>query len=530
MRAAGHSTPGYWMKKSSRTDSSAKGKELPTRATPIGRNFFTPDDIHDIDFLRDISFPGEFPYTRGISPSMYRNGEWRIAQSVDSPDLNAASSLIREIANSDEPAAALSFSLHTELGISGLPGTRAVRTASGLPLSSVRDIDRLFSGIRRETLFTGFNVCSSAAQLVSMYMASCEQAKTDIRGIQGYVENNVFSPFSLSMKNPLGFPLATDISFSLITYSLNRLPYFSPFNPGGYHIREIGGTPEQEIAFTVASALYYIREAEKREIDPAQILSRMSFILGVGTDIPVEVAKFRAARRIWSRVLRNSFSGLDDSALRLSIFSRALRFPLVNDEMEINMVRSTMQLVAAVLGGVQSIEVRGGVHPSLRDQRVARTLLMIHRIVGNESGIADTIDPVAGSYYIESRTDEIERSVNSLLGRIEEHGGIDKAIKSGMIQSEVKKSREKLLHEMKEGRRLLVGYNILRDGRRKIDILREPVSPSFRLMDRSGVASEKCLSDIASSEPSSGAAMDALIKAFRHGHSIGEVTSAICLM
>ncbi|MBX8644008.1 MAG: hypothetical protein KIY12_04710, partial [Thermoplasmata archaeon] len=203
---------------------------------------------------------------------------------------------------------------------------------------------------------------------------------------------------------------------------------------------------------------------------------------------------------------------------------------LVNDEMEINMVRSTMQLVAAVLGGVQSIEVRGGVHPSLRDQRVARTLLMIHRIVGNESGIADTIDPVAGSYYIESRTDEIERSVNSLLGRIEEHGGIDKAIKSGMIQSEVKKSREKLLHEMKEGRRLLVGYNILRDGRRKIDILREPVSPSFRLMDRSGVASEKCLSDIASSEPSSGAAMDALIKAFRHGHSIGEVTSAICLM
>ncbi len=511
-------------------------ESLPANLVREGRLFYAPEDLASDRYIQDLSFPGREPFTRGTDTGMYRTEQWQIRQCISHSSPEDANSSIRYLLANGINSFGLVFDTLTDAGAypSGIKGRKTQE--GGLSVSSLSDMKALLKSISPSGISPCFHVNSAAPQIVSMYMAACASRRAGFETLAGMVQNDPIEDFMTGLITPPDFAVSMELSSALIHYCLDSMPFFRPLCVSGYKLREYGGSEVQEIAFVISSALAHLEEAEKNGIEPERLLSRLSFILGVGTDVPAEIAKFRAARRLWFRIIKTRYPGVSDSLARFEFTARSSDSALAGGEPEINTVRSTMQALAAVLGGARAIHVGySGGPDSLSGDAKLRHELMLHRIIIGESGVADTIDPAAGSYYVETLTDEMEAKGRSLIRHISGMGGMLNAISSGYVRKEIERNAAETREQMDSGRKYVVGVNILRRGRTstRTPARGRAVYPSAHRTVSSGSNAPvrksvaPFLNSIPAFEAGDAGLIPAMVRAFIHGATLGEVTSAV---
>ncbi len=509
---------------------------LPSSFPADGKLFYTAEDFPGERYLRDLSFPGLEPFTRGIDAAMYRKGRWQITQCLGLSAPTAVNSRIRYLLANGINGFGLILDARSNMGLDPVKSRRGKDSGEGLSLSSLADMKRLLSSVSPTEISPCFHVNSAAPQIMSMYLAACASKNIGPENIGGMIQNDPIEDMLMGTKSDIAVADSMKLSAALIDYCLDNAPHFTPLCVSGYMLREYGGSVVHEIAFVLSSALAHLESAEKNGIEPERMLSTISFVLGVGTDVPVEIAKFRAARRLWFKIIKARYPGISDSLARFRFTARSSDFALAGSEPEINTIRSTMQALASVLGGAQAIHVSNikGRSASSNEAELRREL-MLHRILDEESGVADTIDPTAGSYYAESLTDELEAKANSLIKHISGMGGMLNAISSGFVRSEIEKEAAQTHEKLMSGRKYVVGVNILgsertHEGRRIAESavgssLRSAVSIAPRRSSRKSVSS--LLDSLSSLELNDAGLIPAMIKTFLHGATLGEVSYAI---
>ena len=527
---------GVYMKNANRS----KVPEMPDKASPRAKAYYSQEDAENIDYLRDVSFPGQPPYLRGITPEMFRREEWELFLCVESPDLDGARKEIRTLASNGMTSFSLSFDPVMDAAI-----TRPAliewtgENYAGLRIRTAGDFRYLLNSVRSLDCKIGFHSGYSAPQVMAMYMSYLLSGRKGLGKMKGFVENNVFEAPSLFGSSKLRFPFdfSVKMSISLIEYLLNEAPDFSPLTISGYNLRESGSSEAQEIAFVIASALTYLKHADNAGIDVSELLKRLSFVLGAGMDLPLEVAKFRAARRLWYSSVRSQFPGLDDDLLRFRFIARPLKSLLTDSDTEINSVRSTIQAMAAVLGGAQGIAVSSGKPYTDTAARDILSGLMMHRIIANESSVTDTIDPLGGSYYVESMTNDIEKTARSDLMKFQDLGSFETAVETGYVYSVVRTNSEKMRDMLSSGEKLVVERNILAAHRRGKHLNAKTGSKAFYnpagtstndiARVKHVVRHDKFLDAISDCGSVDVRLIGLLIDAFRHGHSLTDVSDAL---
>ncbi len=508
----------------------------PSSLAGDGKLFYTPEDFPGDRYTQDLSFPGLEPFTRGTDAGMYRTEKWQIRQCIIPSSPADANRSIRYVLASGINSFGLVFDTRTNMGLDSIPTKTGRQRKKGLSVSSLSDMKSILKSISPSDISPCFHVNSAAPQIVSMYIAACSSGRTGFETLSGMVQNDPFEDMLFDSRTPFGIADSMKLSSALTHYCLDNMPFFRPLCVSGYGIREHGGSEPQEIAFVISSALAHLEEGEKNGIEPERVLSRLSFMLGVGTDVPTEIAKFRAARRLWFRIIRTRYPGISGSLARFDFSARSLDSALAGDEPEVNVVRSTMQALAGVLGGARAIHVcfSGGSDGPSALARLRREL-MLHRIIDEESGVAGTIDPAAGSYYVETLTSELETKAHAYVRHISGMGGMLNAISSGYLRREIEKHAADVREQMESGRKYVVGVNIFRSGKasppRAVPGHASHAPVRHDVLPRSGRPVRKSvapyLDGISALEADDAKLIPAMIGAFSHGATLGEVTSAV---
>jgi len=427
--------------------------------TPI-ESLYAPDNIDD-KYENDLGFPGEFPYTRGIQPTMYRGRFWTMRQYAGFGTAKESNKRYRYLLDQGQSGLSVAFDLPTQIGYdSDDPIASGEVGKVGVAIDTLADMEILFKNIPLDKVSTSMTINAPASVLLAMYIAVAEKCGIGKDKISGTVQNDILKEY-IARGTYIYPPKA---SMRLITnifeYCSNEIPKFNTISISGYHIREAGSTAAQEVGFTLANGIAYVEAAIKTGLNVDEFAKRLSFFFNSHNDLLEEVAKFRAARRMWAKIMRNRFKAKDPRSWMLRFHTQTAGSTLTAQQVDNNIVRVTIQTLAAVLGGTQSL------HTNSRDEALAlpnedsvRIALRTQQIVANESGIANTIDPLAGSYYIENLTDQIETDAVDYINKIDLLGGVINAIESGFIQMEIQKAAYKYEMEVESGERVIVGVN-----------------------------------------------------------------------
>jgi len=427
--------------------------------TPI-ESLYAPDNI-DGKYENDLGFPGEFPYTRGIQPTMYRGRFWTMRQYAGFGTAKESNKRYRYLLDQGQSGLSVAFDLPTQIGYdSDDPIASGEVGKVGVAIDTLADMEILFKNIPLDKVSTSMTINAPASVLLAMYIAVAEKCGIGKDKISGTVQNDILKEY-IARGTYIYPPKA---SMRLITnifeYCSNEIPKFNTISISGYHIREAGSTAAQEVGFTLANGIAYVEAAIKTGLNVDEFAKRLSFFFNSHNDLLEEVAKFRAARRMWAKIMRNRFKAKDPRSWMLRFHTQTAGSTLTAQQVDNNIVRVTIQTLAAVLGGTQSL------HTNSRDEALAlpnedsvRIALRTQQIVANESGIANTIDPLAGSYYIENLTDQIETDAVDYINKIDLLGGVINAIESGFIQMEIQKAAYKYEMEVESGERVIVGVN-----------------------------------------------------------------------
>ncbi len=438
---------------------------------------YTPTDLAGIgfDYQRDVGLPGEFPYTRGIYPSMYRGRLWTMRQYAGFGTAKETNRRFRYMLDHGLAGINVAFDLPTQHGYDS-DHTLALGEVGkvGVPINSLRDMEILFDEIPLEQASPANAINAPAAVILAMYVVLAEQQGLPLARLSGSTQNDILKEFIA--RGTYIFPpvpslrLVTDV----IEFCADRLPRWNFINVCGYHMREAGSTLVQEVAFGLADAITYVQAAIDRGIDVDRFAPRFAFNFTAGTDVLREAAKFRAMRRLWARVMRERFCATKSASWAFRTGAGSAASQLTAQQPENNIVRVTLNTLAAVLGGAQSL------HTAAYDEALAlpteqsvKLALRTQQVVAYEGGVAEVIDPLAGSYYVESLTTEIENEARALIEDIERRGGMVKAIESGWAQQQIADASFKYQREVEAGERVVVGVNQFQeDEPRHIDIHR----------------------------------------------------------
>jgi methylmalonyl-CoA mutase N-terminal domain/subunit len=421
---------------------------------------YTSDDVRS-DYLNDVGFPGEFPYTRGIQPTMYRGRLWTMRQYAGFASAQDSNRRYRYLIEQGQTGLSVAFDLPTQLGYdSDHPLAEGEVGKVGVAISSLEDMETLFAGIPLDKVSTSMTINATAAPILAMYVAAARKQNVPSHRLNGTVQNDLLKEYVA--RGTYIFPprpslrLVTDI----FEYCGRELPNWNTISISGYHIREAGSTAVQEVAFTLGDGIAYVEAAIQRGLSVDGFAPRLSFFFNAHNDLLEEVAKFRAARRLWARIMRDRFGAADPRSWMLRFHTQTGGSTLTAQQPENNVVRVTLQALAAVLGGTQSL------HTNSLDEALAlptetsvRIALRTQQIIAHESGVANTIDPLAGSYYIEHLTDEIERQATAYLEKIDRLGGMLAAIEAGFVQREIQESAYRYQRDIDTGKRIVVGVN-----------------------------------------------------------------------
>ena len=436
-------------------------EEFKSGSGSIVNRLYTPEDIADIDYEKEIGFPGQYPYLRGYQPTMYRGRTWTMRMYAGFATAEESNERYKYLVDQGSTGLSVAFDLPTQIGYDSDHALAQGEVGKvGVAIDSLKDMEILFDGIPLDKVSTSMTINAPAAVLLAMYIAVAEKQGVKSNELSGTIQNDILKEYIA--RGTYIFP--TEPSMRLITnifeYCAKDVPKWNTISISGYHIREAGSTAVQEVAFTLADGIAYVEAAIKAGLDVDEFAPRLSFFFNSHNDLLEEVAKFRAARRLWARIMKERFKAQNPKSMMLRFHTQTGGSTLTAQQPDNNVVRVAMQTLAAVLGGTQSL------HTNSRDEAMAlpsqdsvRIALRTQQIVAYESGVADTVDPLAGSYYIESLTDEIEEKAEEYINRIDEMGGSAKAIERGYIQQEIQESAYKYQKEIEKGERIVVGMN-----------------------------------------------------------------------
>lgn len=424
------------------------------------KRLYTPDELSDFNYLDALGMPGEWPFTRGVQPTMYRSRFWTMRQYAGFGSAEETNKRYRYLLDQGQTGLSVAFDLPTQMGFdSDHSMARGEVGKVGVAVSSLADMETLMHGIPLDKVSTSMTINSTAAILLAMYCVVAEKQGIDIRTLRGTIQNDVLKEYVA--RGTYIFPPRPSlrITTDIIAWCARNVPKWNTVSVSGYHIREAGSTAVQEVAFTIADGLEYIRAAIEAGLDIDAFAPRLSFFFAAHSSILEEVAKFRAARRLWARLLRERWNASDNSC-RLRFHTQTGGVTLTAQQPDNNVVRVAFQALAAVLGGTQSLHTNSRDEAlSLPSRESVTVALRTQQIVAHESGVADSVDPLAGSYLIESLTDEIETQARRLIERIDEIGGAVPAIEQGFMQNAIGDSAYRYQQEVEKGERIVVGVN-----------------------------------------------------------------------
>jgi len=422
---------------------------------------YTPVDIENLDYLEDLGFPGEYPFTRGVQPTMYRGRLWTMRQYAGFATAEESNKRYKYLLEQGQTGLSVAFDLPTQIGYdSDYPLSEGEVGKVGVAIDSLEDMEILFDGIPLDKVSTSMTINAPAAVLLAMYIAVAEKQGVTPEKLNGTIQNDILKEYIA--RGTYIFP--TQPSMRLITdifeYCAKHVPKWNTISISGYHIREAGSTASQEVAFTLADGIAYVQAAINAGLDVDEFAPRLSFFFNSHNDLLEEVAKFRAARRLWAKIMKNRFGAENPKSMMMRFHTQTGGSTLTAQQPDNNIVRVAVQTLAAVLGGTQSL------HTNSRDEALAlpsedsvRIALRTQQIVAHESGVAETVDPLAGSYYVEALTDRIEKEALEYIEKIDELGGAPSAIDNGYIQKEIQDSAYRYQMEIEAGKRLVVGVN-----------------------------------------------------------------------
>lgn len=428
------------------------------------RRLYTPLDVADVDYLRDIGYPGEYPYTRGIQPTMYRGRLWTIRQYAGYGTAREANERFRFLLSQGQTGLSVAFDLPTQIGLdSDHPMAEAEVGQVGVAIDSLADMEDLFQGIPLDRVSTSMTINAPAPVLVAMYVAVGEKQGVARSDLMGTAQNDVLKEYVARGTYIYPPKPSLRLAANLINYAVQEIPKFNPISVSGYHIRDAGATAAQEMGFTFANAIAYLDEVIRQGGNIDDVGQRISWIFNTHNNFFEEIAKYRALRRLWARIMRERFKATNPRSWMFRTHVQTGGATLTAQQPENNIVRAAIQALASVLGGVQSLALscydEALAIPTEEAQRMA---VRTQQIIAHETGVADTIDPFAGSYYVEWLTSELERKAQEYLDRIEDMGGAVAAIESGYMQTEIHEAAVRQQQEIESGKRVVVGVNRFR--------------------------------------------------------------------
>ncbi|MDQ3907905.1 MAG: methylmalonyl-CoA mutase family protein, partial [Acidobacteriota bacterium] len=422
---------------------------------------FNPSNTDEIDYERNLGAPGEFPYTRGVRPNMYRGRLWTMRQYAGYATAEESNARYKYLLAQGTTGLSVAFDLPTQIGLDSDDPLAAGEVGKvGVAIDSLEDMERLFDGIPLGEVSTSMTINATASTLLCLYIAVAKKQNVSPDKLQGTIQNDILKEYVA--RGTYIYPPAP--SMRLITdtfaYCARAVPKWNTISISGYHIREAGSTAAQEIAFTLADAIAYVQSAVDAGLRVDEFAPRLSFFFNAHNNLLEEVAKFRAARRLWARIMRERFGARDPRSLMLRFHTQTAGSTLTAQQPEVNVVRTTIQALAAVLGGTQSLHTNASDEAlALPTEQSARVALRTQQVIAYESGVADTVDPLAGSYAVEQLTNDLERLASDYIRKIDAMGGTLRAIESGYIQREIQEAAYRYQRAVETNDAVVVGVN-----------------------------------------------------------------------
>ncbi|GAP07286.1 MAG TPA: methylmalonyl-CoA mutase [Anaerolinea thermolimosa] len=439
----------------------------------------------EIDYLKDLGFPGLYPFTRGVQPTMYRGRFWTMRQYAGFATAEESNRRYRYLLEQGQTGLSVAFDLPTQIGYDADdPMAEGEVGKVGVSISSLEDMEILFREIPLDRVSTSMTINAPAAILLAMYIAVAKKQGIDSSRLRGTIQNDILKEYVA--RGTYIFPPAPSMRLitDIFAYCSRHVPYWNTISISGYHIREAGATAVQEVAFTLANAIAYVEAALKAGLQVDEFASQLSFFFNAHNHFLEEIAKFRAARRLWAEIMRERFHAQDMRSCMLRFHTQTAGSTLTAQQPENNIVRVTLQALAAILGGTQSLHTNSMDEALwLPTEKSVRVALRTQQIIAYESGVADTVDPLAGSFIIEYLTDEIANRARAYIQRIDELGGAQKAIESGYMQSEIQQAAYQYQTAVEKREQIVVGMNAFQV-EEDITLERLKVDPSIEIAQR----------------------------------------------
>lgn len=440
----------------------AKLEKNPERANLAPNRLYTPLDLDEnFDYVEKLGFPGEYPFTRGVQPTMYRGRFWTMRMYAGFSTAEESNKRYRYLLANGGSGLSCAFDLPTQIGYDSTdPMSEGEVGKVGVAIDSLADMEILFDGIQLDKVSTSMTINAPASVLLAMYIAVAEKQGVSADKLRGTIQNDILKEYAA--RGTYIFPPKPSMRLitNIFEYCSKNVPLWNTISISGYHIREAGSTASQEIAFTIADGIAYVEAAIKAGLNVDDFAGRLSFFWNAHNNVLEEVAKFRASRRVWAKVMKERFGAQKAKSMMLRVHTQTAGSMLTAQQPNNNIVRVALQTAAAVMGGTQSL------HTNSKDEALAlpttesvTIALRTQQIVAYESGLADTVDPLGGSYYVEALTDKIEKEAWEYIQKIDEIGGAPVAIEKGYIQKEIQDSAYKWQMEIEKGDRIIVGVN-----------------------------------------------------------------------
>ncbi|MDO8784916.1 MAG: methylmalonyl-CoA mutase family protein [Syntrophales bacterium] len=422
---------------------------------------YTSHGTDDTDYCHDLGFPGEYPFTRGVQPTMYRGRFWTMRQYAGFATAEETNKRYKYLLENGQTGLSVAFDLPTQIGYDSDHSLAEGEVGKvGVAIDTLKDMEILFDGIPLDKVSTSMTINSTAAVLLAMYIAVAEKQGVKAEALQGTIQNDILKEYAARGTHIFPPLSSMRIITDIFAYCKDHIPRWNTISISGYHIREAGSSAVQELAFTLADGIAYVEAAIQAGLDVDSFASRLSFFFNSHNNFLEEIAKFRAARRLWAKIMKERFKAKKEESCMLRFHTQTAGCTLTAQQPDNNVVRVAFQALAAVLGGTQSL------HTNSRDEAFAlpsedsvRIALRTQQIIAYESGIADVVDPLGGSYALEVLTNEIEKKATEYIEKIDSMGGAIKAIEAGYIQQEIGESAYQYQREIEAKKRIIVGVN-----------------------------------------------------------------------
>ena len=499
---------------------------------------YTEEDRADADEARDLGFPGSYPYTRGIYPSMYRGRLWTMRQFAGYGTAEETNERFRYLLDHGQTGLSTAFDMPTLMGLdSNQDRSLGEVGVEGVAIDTVDDMETLFAGIPLDEVTVSMTINAPAAILLAFYVVAAEEKGISPDRLGGTIQTDILKEYIAQKEWCFPIEPAMRLVTDMIEWCSREMPRWHPISISGYHIREAGSTAQQELAFTLKDGFTYVEEAIARGLDVDEFAPRLSFFFNAHIDFFEEIAKYRAARRIWAREMKETYGATDPRSLMMRFHTQTAGVSLTAQQPLVNLVRTTIEALAGVLGGTQSLHTNSYDEAlALPTEDAVRLALRTQQVIAHESGVPNTVDPLGGSYFVETLTDEMERAAYGYFARIDELGGMVEAIKHSFPQREIADASFRYQEEVGDRSRIVVGVNEYRvDDEEETPILR--IDPALERKQvgrleatrsrRDAAAVERALGDLKRAAQGGANLMPFFVEAARARASEGEMIAAL---